>query len=100
MTSLRSNCTTFEEDKTNKYCLLHILNLNSNFRCGDDSFAQVDQHLSPREEDAMELELERLRIEERFHGAFESCGGSSLDSLELRALSSSPASSSLDCGDR
>ena len=61
---------------------------------------QVDQHLTPREEEAMELELERLRIEERFHGAFESCGGSSLDSLELRALSSSPASSSLGCGDR
>merc|ERR1719219_857453 len=47
----------------------------------------------------MELELERLRIEEHFHGAFESCGGSSLDSLELRALSSSPASSSLGCAD-
>ena len=61
---------------------------------------QVDQHLTPREEEAMELELERLRIEERFHGAFESCGGSSLDSLELRALSSSPASSSLGCADR
>ena len=70
------------------------------FEWGVDSFAQVDQHLSPREEDAMELELERLRIEERFHGAFESCGGSSLDSLELRALSSSPASSSLGCADR
>ena len=63
-------------------------------------FSQVDQHLSPRDEEAMELELERLRIEERFHGAFESCGGSSLDSLELRALSSSPASSSLGCADR
>ena len=60
----------------------------------------MDQHLTPREEEAMELELERLRIEERFHGAFESCGGSSLDSLELRALSSSPASSSLGCADR
>merc|ERR1719397_1307170 len=73
-------------------CLSPIVEANSRTAVQDDEDDQpeVDQHLSPREEDAMELELERLRIEERFHGAFESCGGSSLDSLELRALSPSP----------